>query len=82
MRRNSVGFLVAVAFVMSVLVSCSTMHYVKVNDKQTARQVTSFYQKNGNAFYLSSTYSTVSTVWTYEENSIVICRLRNVKMRH
>lgn len=34
-RRNRVGFLVALTFGLSLFVSCSTMHYIKVNHNHT-----------------------------------------------
>ena len=80
-RRNRVGFLVALTFGVSLFVSYSTMHYIKVNHNHTERLLNSFYQKNGNAFYLSSTYSNFSTVWTYEEDRAVVYRLQNGRIR-
>ena len=80
-RRNRVGFLVALTFGLSLFVSCSTMHYIKVNHNHTERLLNSFYQKNENAFYLSSTYSNFSTVWTYEEDRAVVYRLQNGRIR-
>lgn len=37
-------------------------------------------EKNGNVFYLNSTYATFSTVWTYNKDKIEIYKLANGKI--
>ena len=74
--------IIVLFFVFSFLVSCSTMQYnIKRNQDLTAKQVNYFYQKNGNAFYLSSTYANFSIVWTYDEDRVEIYRLQKGKIR-
>ncbi|MGM9769450.1 MAG: hypothetical protein ACI3Y6_01875 [Candidatus Cryptobacteroides sp.] len=76
MKKN----IILLIFVLALIQSCSTMYYVQKNHSQTASQVRHLYKKNGNAFYLSSTYATFSTVWTYNEDKIVIYRIINGKI--
>ena len=73
--------IIVLFFVFSFLVSCSTMQYaIKRNQDLTAQQVDDFYQKNGNAFYLSSTYANFSVVWTYDEDRVEIYWLQKGKI--
>ena len=73
--------IIVLCFVLSFLVSCSTMQYaIKRNQDLTAKQVDCFYQKNGNAFYLSSSYASFSVVWTYYEDRVEIYWLQKGKI--
>ncbi len=73
MRKICLGILVVLAF--SFLSSCSTMHVFKKNHRSTERWVNRLYRRNGNAFYMTSTYSTGSYVWTYKGDKIEIRKL-------
>lgn len=69
-------------FICAFLASCSTMQYnIRKNRNFTTKQVDYFYKKNGNAFYLSSTYANFSIVWTYDEDGIEIYRLQKGQIR-
>lgn len=62
--------------VILTFVSCSTMKQsITKNNKSTDNLVLSLLEENGNAFYLSSTYATFSTVWTYKRNRIEVYKL-------
>ncbi|WP_257667177.1 hypothetical protein [Parapedobacter tibetensis] len=50
------------------------------NKKYTDKIMLSLFERNGNAFYLASTYATFSTVWTYTQDSIEIYRLAKGKV--
>lgn len=68
-------------FIFSFLESCSTMQYnIKANRDLTAKQLNYFYQKNGNAFYLSSSSTNFSIIWTYYEGKVEIYRLQKGKI--
>lgn len=65
---------------LSSIMSCSTTKFkVKSNNKATDKAITSFLIENENAFYLRSTYSTESTVWSYTKEYILIKRIVNGK---
>ena len=75
------GIKIALFSVFLLSISCSTMRYhINKNNKFTEKQMINLLQKNGNAFYLSSTYATFSTVWTYNINGIEIYRLAKGKV--
>lgn len=62
--------------VIFTLVSCSIMkNNIQKNNKFADKTISSFLEKNGNAFYITSTYSTASVVWTYNKNGIEINKL-------
>jgi hypothetical protein len=70
MKKYSIK--IALLAVFSLLISCSTMKYnINKNNKFTEKQKNYLLQKNGNVFYLSSTYATFSTVWTYNTSGEV-----------
>ena len=67
--------------ILLILMSCSTMQYnINKNNKFTEKHISNLLQKNGNVFYLFSTYSTFSIVWTYNKNGIEIYRLAKGKV--
>jgi len=81
------GILKMSLFLMSfLLISFTTMksnmihNNIKKNTKFTQKQVNFLFKKNGNAFYLDSSYATFSIVWTYSKNGIEIYRLVNGKV--
>lgn len=77
--RNSIIVLI---FALFFLESCSTMHFaIRRNNNLTSRQVSHLYKENGNAFYLSSTYSSFSVVWTYDEDRIEIYRIKKGRIK-
>lgn len=62
--------------VIFTLVSCSIMkNNIQKNNKFADKTISSFLEKNGKAFYITSTYSTASVVWTYNKNGIEINKL-------
>lgn len=76
-KQMKKSFLMVLLFTLCLLVSCSVTNYViKKNRYLTNKEVELLFQKNGNAFYLSSTYSYFSFVWSYNEDSVEILRLR------
>lgn len=76
------AFYIMIIGVIALLTSCSTMKQnISRNQKNTLNKVNSIFEKNGNVFYLTSTYSTISTVWTYKEGKILIYKLVNGKLK-
>ena len=74
-------------FLMSFfLISFTTMksnmihNNINKNKKFTQKQVNILLKKNGNVFYLESSYATFSIVWTYSKNGIEIYRLAKGKI--
>lgn len=60
---------------------CSTMERsIRKNSKFTDQIISSLLEKNGNVFYLNSTYVTFSTVWTYGKNKLNVYKLANGKI--
>lgn len=79
MKMYGIKIVLFSTFLLSM--SCSTMRYnINKNNKFTEKQIINLLQKNGNAFYLSSTYAPFSTVWTYSINGIEIYRLAKGKV--
>ena len=79
MKKCSIKIALLSVFLLSI--SCSTMRYnINKNNRFTEKQIINLLQKNGNVFYLSSTYATFSTVWTYNINGIEIYRLAKGKV--
>lgn len=76
-----------VGLALFLLSSCATTHYSKTahyfkkNYRETERWVHRLYKRNGNAFYITSTYSNFSYVWTYKEDEIEIRRLLEGKVQ-
>lgn len=65
---------------MLFFVSCSTMKQnISKNNKSTNKLTSSLLDKNGNVFYLNSTYTTFSTVWTYSKDKLEIYKLAKSK---
>jgi len=50
---------------------------IQKNHKFTDKITSTILNKNGNVFYLNSTYATFSTVWTYSNNKLEIYKLAN-----
>lgn len=79
MKKN---FLFILLFTFCVLISCSTTHSVIKKNRLLVNKETDYlYQKKGNAFYLSSTYSYYSIVWSYDKESIEIYKLQKGAMK-
>jgi hypothetical protein len=75
------GIKIALLSVFLLSISCSTMRYnINKNNRFTEKQIINLLQRNGNVFYLSSTYATFSTVWTYNVNGIEIYILTKGKV--
>ena len=69
------------AVIVMFFSSCSTMKQnIQKNIKFTDKLISSLLEKNGNVFYLSSTYVMSSTVWTYANGKIAIYRLSKGKV--
>ncbi len=67
---------ITLAVIVIFCTSCSTMKQnIHKNNKFTDKTISSLLEKNGNVFYITSTYSTGSVVWTYNENGIEIYKL-------
>lgn len=59
-----------------LLVSCSTMkNSIQKNQKKAETVFSKLLEENGNAFYLTSSYATFSTVWSYRDHQIVVYKL-------
>ena len=72
---------IALTIIVAFFMSCSTMkHNIQNNSKFTDKTIFSLLEKNGNVFYLNSTYATFSTVWTYSKDKIEIYKLANGKI--
>ena len=68
---------IVISLVVFFSISCSSLHYsIKRNQKYTKKLAVDLYNKNGNAFYLYSTYSTFSTVWSYNDETVELYRLQ------
>ena len=75
-----------VGLVLLLLSSCTATHYsanryFKKNHRATERWVHRLYKRNGNAFYINSTYSNYSYVWTYKDDGIEIRELVEGKVQ-
>lgn len=81
-RLFSILLFIVGILICSALVSCSSFKYtVKRNNALTERQLARCYRNNSNAFYVTSTYATFSVVWSYNDGSIEIYRLRNGRIK-
>lgn len=69
---------IILAFIALLSISCSTLKSnIQKNNKFTDKTISSLLEKNGNVFYLTSTYATFSTVWTYSKDKLEIYKLIN-----
>ena len=69
---------IIIASIAILCISCSTMkNNIQKNNKFTDKTISSLLEKNGNVFYLTSTYATFSTVWTYSKDKLEIYKLVN-----
>lgn len=69
------------SFLMISFISCSIMHGIRKNHNFTQKTVSTLLEKNGNVFWIVADYATFSTVWTYNEDNIMIYRLAKGKVR-
>jgi hypothetical protein len=77
---KNILIILIVSFV-TIFTSCSTMKQSIVKNKRlTEKKATFLLNSNGNVFYLYSTYSTFSTVWSYRNDTIEIYRLAKGKL--
>lgn len=53
---------------------------IQKNNKFTDKTISSLLEKNGNVFYLTSTYATFSTVWTYSKDKLEVYKLAKGKV--
>ena len=81
MQNNFFKLLLIVTLSLLLFLSCSTIKSnIKKNDNKTDKWVNYLVEKNGNAFYVTSSYSTHSTVWSYVNDQIMIYRLASGKI--
>ncbi len=74
MKKHGIEIILLSIFLFSI--SCSTMRYnINQNNEFTEKQIINLFKKNGNVFYLSSTYTSFSTIWTYNFKEIEIYKL-------
>ena len=80
-------FLIKIIFLsIGALCSCSTFKQSMlerksaINNKLTENKAEELYYRNGNVFYITSTYSSSSTIWTYHDNKLTIFKLVNAKI--
>jgi hypothetical protein len=72
---------ITLAVIVILCTYCSTMKQnIHENNKFTDKITSSLLEKNGNVFYLTSTYATFSTVWTYHKDKLEIYKLANGKI--
>lgn len=65
-----------------LFITCSSMkNNIQKNNKFTEKLISALLVQNGNVFYLTSTYATFSTVWTYSSDKIEIYKLVNGRIR-
>lgn len=78
---NQIRNLFLLSVTVLIYVSCSTMkNSIQKNRKYTEKIVSSLYEENGNVFYLQSSYSTFSTVWTYGKTQIEVYKISKGKI--
>ena len=78
MKKQIIVLLILTSlFLLSCVAMKSDMilNDIKKNTKFTKKQVSYLLRKNGNSFYLYSSYATFSVVWTYNKDGIEIYRL-------
>lgn len=63
------------------LTSCSGMRKFRRNDRRTYRLFHSLAKKQGNAFYINSTYANYSKVWYYTGERMVVYKIINARIR-
>ncbi len=72
---------IALTIIVTLCISCSTMkHNIQKNNTQTDKIIEYLLDKNGNVFYLNSTFVPFSTVWTYSKDKLEIYKLVNGKI--
>lgn len=54
----------------------SKMHRKTINNKLVNRLI----ESNGNAFFINSTHIIISYIWTYDEDNVVIYKLKKGKL--
>jgi len=84
-NKSVIKMKATIRIILAVIVvfckSCSiTKHSIHKNNKFTDKTISSLLEKNGNVFWLTSTYATFSTVWTYNKYKIEIYKLANGKI--
>jgi len=68
--------LIIIIITILLFSSCSTMqNSIKKNNKFTNQMIESLFSDNKNVFYIKSSYSTFSKVWSYQNNKIEIYNL-------
>ncbi len=68
--------------IVTFFISCSAMkHNIRKNDKFTDNIISSVFKENGNVFYIRATHATFSTVWTYNDNKLIVYNLANGRIQ-
>ena len=75
MKKNYIISIFCLLFIL--LCSATSKMYYKTENKKLVRQLV---KSNGNAFYVRSTYITISYVWSYAEKEIVVYKLSKGKI--
>lgn len=73
--------IILAGLVLILLSSCSMSQYIKRNNRSTERWACRLCERNGSAFYLSTTYSYISYVWTDKREEIEVRRLVKGKVQ-
>lgn len=82
MKKRSVALIITV---MVILSACSTIRFTfntKINTVRTTILANHLFKKNGNAFYLTTTWSPISVVWTYKGTKMEVFRLWRGSIRN
>lgn len=67
---------ILIVFSICIITSCmSTQQYITKNKKATEIKTNTLFKKNGNAFYIYSTHSSSSVIWSYRDTMIEIYKL-------
>ena len=61
--------------------SCGSNQAIRRNNRFTQKFTNRVLKERGNVFYLSTTYSKFSKVWTYTPNSIIIYTLKGGRVK-
>lgn len=72
--------LISNVLIILFISSCSISNKIIKTKVNTKKMVDRLFEKNGNAFYVNSTYVIISFVWSYSDNKISIYKLSGNKI--
>ena len=72
--------IIAVILLITIEACSSMKQSTRRNQKATSNQIEKLVLQNGNAFCISATNSTATTLWSYSDDKIIIYRLLNGKL--